>query len=86
MTQESLVAGHSRTAEAISHTGSFSWSDPPEESVGRTEEFRIMGHEPTVKPTLDLALKRIHPEDLSFVQRMMEKAKSGTNSELEHRR
>ena len=44
-----------------------------------------MGYEPTVKPTLDLALKRIHPEDLSFVQRMMEKAKSGTNLELEHR-
>ena len=52
------------------------WSD---------EEFRIIGYEPTVKPTLDLALKRIHPEDLSFVQRMMEKAKSGTNLELEHR-
>ena len=52
------------------------WSD---------ENFRIFGYEPTVKPTLDLALKRIHPEDLSFVQRMMEKAKSGTDLELEHR-
>ena len=38
-----------------------------------------------LEPTLNLALKRIHPEDLSFVQRMMEKAKSSTNLELEHR-
>jgi formate hydrogenlyase transcriptional activator len=72
-------------AEALSHTGSFSWNVSTGELVWSDEEFRIMGYETTVKPTLDLALKRIHPEDLSFVQRMMEKAKSGTNLELEHR-
>jgi PAS domain S-box-containing protein len=72
-------------AEALSHTGSFSWNVSTGELVWSDEEFRILGYEPTVKPTLDLALKRIHPEDLSFVQRMMEKAKSGTNLELEHR-
>ncbi|MGC1321972.1 MAG: sigma 54-interacting transcriptional regulator [Candidatus Udaeobacter sp.] len=72
-------------AEALSHTGSFSWNVSTGELVWSDEEFRIMGYEPMVKPTLNLALKRIHPEDLSFVQRMMEKAKSGTNLELEHR-
>ena len=72
-------------AEALTHTGSFSWNVSTGELVWSDEEFRIMGYEATVKPTLDLALKRIHPEDLSFVQRMMEKAKSGTNLELEHR-
>jgi len=72
-------------AEALSHTGSFSWNVSSGELVWSDEEFRILGYEPTVKPTLDLALKRIHPEDLLFVQRMMEKAKSGTNLELEHR-
>jgi PAS domain S-box-containing protein len=72
-------------AEALSHTGSFGWNVSTGELVWSDEHFRILGYEPTVKPTLDLALKRIHPEDLSFVQRMMEKAKSGTNLELEHR-
>jgi PAS domain S-box-containing protein len=72
-------------AEALSHTGSFGWNVSTGELVWSDEHFRILGYEPTVKPTLDLALKRIHPEDLSFVQRMMEKAKSSTNLELEHR-
>jgi formate hydrogenlyase transcriptional activator len=72
-------------AEALSHTGSFGWNVSTGEVVWSDENFRILGYEPTVKPTLKLALKRIHPEDLSFVQRMMEKAKSGTNLELEHR-
>ena len=52
---------------------------------GRTKNFESWVTSATVKPTLDLALKRIHPEDLLFVQRMMEKAKSGENLELEHR-
>src|SRR4029077_1623623 len=72
-------------AEALSHTGSFSWNVSTGELLWSDEEFRIMGYETAIKPTLDLALKRIHPEDLSFVQQMMEKAKSGTNLELEHR-
>src|SRR5262249_27873293 len=72
-------------AEALSHTGSFGWNLATGELVWSDEEFRILGYEPTVKPTLDLALKRIHPDDLSLVRRMMEKAKSGMNLELEHR-
>ena len=72
-------------AQRLSHTGSFGWNLATGELVWSDENFRIFGYEPTVKPTLDLALKRIHPEDLSFVQRMMEKAKSGTDLELEHR-
>ena len=72
-------------AQRLSHTGSFGWNLATGELVWSDENFRILGYEPTVKPTLDLAFKRIHPEDLSFVQRMMEKAKSGTDLELEHR-
>src|SRR6476661_2535465 len=72
-------------AQRLSHTGSFGWNLATGELVWSDENFRIFGYDPTVKPTLDLALKRIHPEDLSFVERMMEKAKSGTDLELEHR-
>ena len=72
-------------AQRLSHTGSFGWNLATGELVWSDENFRILGYEPTVKPTVDLVLKRVHPDDLSFVRRMMEKAKAGTSLELEHR-
>ena len=51
--------------------------------VGR--EFRILGYEPTVKPTLDLILQRVHPEDRSLVEETIEKVKKGASVDLEHR-
>jgi PAS domain S-box-containing protein len=72
-------------AQKLSHTGSFGWNLATGELVWSDENFRILGYEPTVKPTVDLVLKRVHPDDLSFVRRMMEKAKAGTRLELEHR-
>src|SRR5713101_2975996 len=72
-------------AQRLSHTGSFGWNLSSGEIYWSDENFQILGYERTVKPTVDLVLKRVHPEDLSFVQRMMEKAKSGTDLELEHR-
>ena len=52
------------------------WSD---------ETFRILGYEPTVNPTLDFVFKRVHPEDLSLVQRVIENAKAGESLDFEHR-
>jgi formate hydrogenlyase transcriptional activator len=72
-------------AQRLSHTGSFSWNLATEELTWSEEECRILGYEPTVKPTLDLAFKRIHPDDLDLVLRMMEKAREGTSLDLEHR-
>jgi PAS domain S-box-containing protein len=72
-------------AQRLSHTGSFGWNLATGELVWSDENFRILGYEPTVKPTVDLVLKRVHPDDLSFVLQMMEKAKTGTSLELEHR-
>ena len=71
-------------AQRLSHTGSFGWNLATGELVWSDENFRIIGYEPTVKPTVDLS-KRVHPDDLSFVLQTMEKAKAGTSLELEHR-
>src|SRR4029077_14470600 len=72
-------------AEAFSHTGSFGWNLSTGELVWSDETFRILGYELTAKPTLDFVFKRVHPEDLSLVQRAIENAKAGESFDFEHR-
>ena len=72
-------------AEALSHTGSFGWILSTGELIWSDETFRILGYEGTAKPTLDFVFKRVHPEDLSLVQRVIEKAKAGESLDFEHR-
>jgi PAS domain S-box-containing protein len=71
--------------EALGHTGSFGWNLATGELVWSDETFRILGYEPTTQPTLDFVFKRVHPEDLSLVQRVIENAKAGESFDFEHR-
>jgi PAS domain S-box-containing protein len=72
-------------AEALSHTGSFGWNLSTGELIWSDETFRILGYDPTLKPTLDFVFKRVHPEDLSLVHRVIENAKAGESLDFEHR-
>ena len=72
-------------AEALSHTGSFGWNLSTGELIWSDETFRILGYEPTVNPTLDFVFKRVHPDDLLLVQRVIENAKEGESLDFEHR-
>src|SRR4029077_7301502 len=58
-------------AEALSHTGSFGWTFSTGELIWSEETFRILDYKPTVKPTLELLFKRVHPDDLSLVQQVI---------------
>jgi PAS domain S-box-containing protein len=71
--------------EALGHTGSFGWNLATGELIWSDETFRILGYERTAKPTLDVVFKRVHPEDLSLVQRVIENAKAGESLDFEHR-
>jgi PAS domain S-box-containing protein len=71
--------------EALGHTGSFGWNLATGELVWSDETFRILGYEPTTQPTLDFVFKRVHPEDLSLVQQVIENAKAGESFDFEHR-
>ena len=71
--------------EALGHTGSFGWNLATGELIWSDETFRILGYERTSKPTLDFVFKRVHPEDLSLVQRVIENAKAGESLDFEHR-
>ena len=72
-------------AQRLSHTGSFGWNLATGELVWSDESFRILGYEPTVKPTLDLITQRVHPDDRSLVEETIEKVKKGASVDFEHR-
>jgi PAS domain S-box-containing protein len=72
-------------AQRLSHTGSFGWNLATGELIWSDETFRILDYERTAKPTLDFVFKRVHPEDLSLVQRVIENAKAGRSLDFEHR-
>src|SRR5207302_1738273 len=71
--------------EALGHTGSFGWNLATGEIVWSDETFRILGYEPTTQPTLYSVFKRVHPEDLTLVRRVIENAKEGESFDYEHR-
>jgi len=72
-------------AQGLTHTGSFGWNLSTGELVWSEETFRILDYKPTVKPTLDLVFKRVHPDDLASVQEAIEQAKEGKSLDFEHR-
>lgn len=73
-------------AQRLSRTGSFGLNASTGGLFWSQETFRIFEHDPTMKPTMDLVLQRVHPEDLPFVQQMIELAGSGAKGfEFEHR-
>ena len=80
-----LRDAYSQQAEALSHTGSFGWNLSTGEFIWSDETFRILGYEPTTRPTVDFVFKRVHPEDLSLVHRVIENAKARESLDFEHR-
>jgi DNA-binding NtrC family response regulator len=58
-------------AQTLSHTGSFGWDISTGEQFWSEETYRIFEYDRTVRPTLQLGLERVHPEDLQLVQEVM---------------
>ncbi len=64
-------------AEKLSHTGSWGWNVGSGDVYWSRETFRIFGVNPgDVKPSYQLFLQFMHPEDRSLVEQTLEKAKS----------
>src|SRR5437899_11565508 len=55
-------------AQRLSHTGSFDWRPSSGELLWSEETFRIFQYERTMKPTVELVLKRVHSEDRDLVK------------------
>jgi PAS domain S-box-containing protein len=73
-------------AQRISLTGSFGWNLASDELVWSAATYCILGYEPTEKPSWDLLLRRVHPEDRKLVQEHMTRAQCKHDElDFEHR-
>src|ERR1700730_17555297 len=87
MTQE-LARSEAYLAEAqgLSHTGSFGWTLSSGVIFWSEETFRIFEYGPTIKPTLNLILERVHPADLVLAKEAIDRAsQDGKDFDLQHR-
>jgi PAS domain S-box-containing protein len=72
--------------QGISHTGSFGWSVASGEIYWSAETYKIFEHDRAVKPTLEMILPRIHPDDRDFVQQTLDRViETKADFDLEHR-
>jgi PAS domain S-box-containing protein len=86
--EDALRKSESYLAEAqkLSQTGSFGWNVSTGEIFWSEETHRIAGYDPATKPTLELTFQRIHPEDISQVREILDRApQDGTDLDFEYR-
>ena len=73
-------------AQQLSHTGSFGWKVSSGEIFWSEEGFRIFGFDSTTRPSIELLLARVHPDDYALVQRVIDRAKNDRQDfAFEHR-
>jgi PAS domain S-box-containing protein len=58
-------------AQKLSHTGSFGWDVSTGKIYWSQETFRIFDYEPPTEPTLELVMRRTHPEDREVVREIV---------------
>jgi PAS domain S-box-containing protein len=86
--EEALLRSEAYLAEAqsVSHTGSFGWDLSSGRIFWSEETFRIFEYDRTIQPTVELILRRTHPEDRVLVQQTIDRASEArADFEFEHR-
>jgi PAS domain S-box-containing protein len=63
-----------REAQRLSHTGSFAWIPASGEVYWSQETHCIFEYAQGTIPTLELTLRRVHPDDAAVFRRMVERA------------
>jgi len=66
-------------AQQLSRTGSFSWRVATDEITWSEELYRIYEFDPGNNITLDVIRTRVHPEDLTLYEKMVEQARNGAD-------
>jgi PAS domain S-box-containing protein len=74
-------------AQRLSRTGSFSWAiNSGENHHWSKQTYSIMGFDETVKPTMELVMQRVHPDDRKLVEEQLNRAFRGERDyDYEHR-
>ena len=70
-------------AQRLSQTGSFGWRPDSGEIFWSDETYRIFEYDHVVKPTIDLAVQRVHPEDRPDFLKVIDSASAGA-TQFEH--
>jgi len=86
--QEALRKSETYLAEAqsLSRTGSFGWNASNGEIYWSEETYKIFEYDRAVKPTLELAFRRTHPDDRDLLQQTIHRAaEARENVDFEHR-
>jgi PAS domain S-box-containing protein len=73
-------------AQRLSATGTFGWTVISGDIVWSEETYRIFGLDRAVKPTIDLVLQRVHPDDRELVRHEINRVAEGNHDfDVEHR-
>jgi PAS domain S-box-containing protein len=73
-------------AQQLSHTGSFGWKVSSGEIFWSEEGYRIFGFDSTTRPSIELVLARVHPDDYALVRRVIDRAENDRQDfAFEHR-
>jgi PAS domain S-box-containing protein len=64
-------------AQRLSRTGSFGWTPSTGELHWSDEIFRILEYDPSIKPTIERVLERIHPDDLPMIRQLFDETSRG---------
>ena len=73
-------------AQTLSRTGSFGWNTGTGEMFWSVETHSLLGASRSIRPTLEGALRTVHPDDVDMVrERLMAAARSCSSLEIEHR-
>jgi len=86
--EEKLQQSEAYLAEAqrLSHTGSFGWKPSTGEIIWSEETFRIFQYDRSTKPSVELVLQRVHPDDATVVRQTIERAaQDGKDFDIGHR-
>src|SRR5262249_49805406 len=72
--------------QQLSHTGSFGWNTKTGEIFWSEQTFKIFGYDPALKPTIELVMQRVHPDDTSRVRALIDDTvKHQEDFEIGHR-
>jgi PAS domain S-box-containing protein len=66
-------------AQRLTSVGSFSWRVAADEITWSEELYRIYEFDPGIKVTLEVIRTRVHPEDLTLYEKMVEQARNGAD-------
>src|ERR1700722_5115303 len=64
-------------AERVSRIGSFVWTPSTGELHWSHETFRILDYHPSVNPTIERVLQRVHPNDVPMMRQLLDETSRG---------